>query len=383
MKVGFIDIVLIVLFFQLLSLTPYLFIEKRSGTIANKLLACFLLAKALCISNFLSFRLWDFTFAHFPHTFLFGSSFTLLWGPLLYFYTRALTRKNFRFRSSDCFHFLPFLGHFLFLTFRFHLHSADTKRALLTSGNFLPRGFFYSTDLYFNSSGLIYIIFSILILINYRKELKNNYSSTGFVNLSWMYLVLIGFSLKWALDLWYVAGVYLDGSHHATPLFLSRSALFLFVNLMNFKGMNQPVVFVERAEKTDKRRPSLSKAIAGKYLSHLQNIMDKERPWSEPELTLGDLSKMTGIPVRSLTEILNEHLKKNFFDYINTFRINESMRLIWEQDPRFKTILEVMYEVGFNNKTSFNSAFRKAAGMTPTRYRELAVNRSGNMAAFS
>ncbi|MFA8341944.1 MAG: hypothetical protein ACEPO8_03115 [Rhodothermaceae bacterium] len=79
MNLSFVDIMLVVLFFQLLSISPFLLIEK--GKNSRKFLGFFLLAKALCISNFIAFRLYNYTLDYFPHLFYLGSSFTILWGP--------------------------------------------------------------------------------------------------------------------------------------------------------------------------------------------------------------------------------------------------------------------------------------------------------------
>ena len=74
------DVVLIVLLVQLVTLLPFLFFSGSGRVRSNRLLGIFLLAKALCITNFISFRMWDFTYNYFPHAFYFGTSFAILWG---------------------------------------------------------------------------------------------------------------------------------------------------------------------------------------------------------------------------------------------------------------------------------------------------------------
>ena len=132
MKVEFLDIILFVLMFQLLSLAPFLLFNKSKKGISNKILGIFILSKALCISNFISFRLFNFTYEYFPHAFLFGSSFTLLWGPGVYFYVKSLTHTDFRFKQKDFVHLIPFTAHFLYLFFNFHIYNAETKRILIS-----------------------------------------------------------------------------------------------------------------------------------------------------------------------------------------------------------------------------------------------------------
>ncbi|MDZ7724783.1 MAG: helix-turn-helix domain-containing protein [candidate division KSB1 bacterium] len=206
MTVDFLDILLFVLFFQLLSFVPFLSIEYKKRNHANLFLALFLGAKALCISNMLAFRHYDFFFQHFPHLFIFGSSFTILWGPLLYLYTRALVFKEHRMRKTDALHFVPFLLHFTYLN---------------------------------------------------------------------------------------------------------------------------------------------------------------------PDLTFEHLSEMTHIPLRSLSEVLNRTLNQNFYEFINSYRIQEAISMFSDPSARHSTILETLYSVGFNSKSSFNHFFKKSTGMTPSQYRRL------------
>lgn len=68
--------------------------------------------------------------------------------------------------------------------------------------------------------------------------------------------------------------------------------------------------------------------------------------------------------------MINEGLNQNFYDFINYHRVKESERLLREPDSDFKTVLEVLFEVGFNSKSSFNTAFKKINGVTPTQFKK-------------
>jgi AraC-like DNA-binding protein len=98
--------------------------------------------------------------------------------------------------------------------------------------------------------------------------------------------------------------------------------------------------------------------------------MEREKPFLNPGLTLSDISEKTSIPVRSLSEVINNSLNKNFYDFINSYRIKESQRLLEDSAVNRKTVLEILYEVGFNTKSSFNEAFKRHAGLTPTQYKK-------------
>lgn len=372
MKVQFIDIILFVLFFQILSLVPFLLFQKSKRSLPNKILATFLLAKALCITNFISGRLPDFFLAHFPHIFLFGSSFTILWGPALYFYTKSLTTKNFSFRKWDALHLLPFSIHFLYLTFNFHIYNADVKRQIITSGSLLTKQYYMIYIHYLHLSILIYTIAALILVWHYRQEIKNSFSSVHKRNLSWLYFVLFGFIAKWILDVLLI----MKWTYHIeigfSPLLMSRIVLFLFINIMIFKGLRQPSIFSGlEPEPIPMPRQSLSKASVDTYLKRLTSYMEHQKPFLDPELTLIELSDQVSIPPRSLSEVINLGLGQNFFDFVNSYRIKESKRLLTVPEHDKKTVLEILYEVGFNSKSSFNKAFKKYTGMTPSRFKQL------------
>ncbi|MGD2035126.1 MAG: helix-turn-helix domain-containing protein [Bacteroidales bacterium] len=370
MQLNFLDIILVVLFFQLLSLVPFLLFQKTGKGISNKLLGIFLLAKALCITNFLSFRLYDFIYSNFPHAFYFGSSFTILWGPALYFYIRSFTDSNFKFRFRDILHALPFLTHFLILTVAYHIYNAETKRNIMSAGGLfdheLWKGYYILLQFYI----LLYTIAAISCVRQYHKKLRMSFSSIEFISLSWMNFVLIGFLIKWSCDLCYFFAKP-ESVFSSAVLIASRSTLFLFINIMIFKSLKQPYIFLGKKYYPNERKQSLSEMSKETYLQKLLGFMDREKPYLNPDLTMEQLSKMVSIPPRSLTTVLNECLNQNFYDFINSYRVNDSARILLEQTPRYKTILEVLFEVGFNSKSSFNMAFKKYIGMTPTEYRKI------------
>ena len=139
---------------------------------------------------------------------------------------------------------------------------------------------------------------------------------------------------------------------------------------MVIKGMKTPTVFAIVSENQEIKRYSLSKGMSDKYLEILLNKMETDKYYQDMEITMIKLSGLTGIPCRSLSEIINNRLGQNFFDFINTYRIKDAERLLADPNTQFKTVLEIMYEVGFNNKTSFNAFFKKRTGMTPTEYKK-------------
>ncbi len=98
--------------------------------------------------------------------------------------------------------------------------------------------------------------------------------------------------------------------------------------------------------------------------------MEEERPYLRPDLSLRELAGLLDLPHNYLSQLLNEGFGQNFAEYVNTYRLSTFKAMV--VDPAFQhlTLLGLAYESGFNSKTSFNTFFKKAMGITPAAYRK-------------
>lgn len=103
-------------------------------------------------------------------------------------------------------------------------------------------------------------------------------------------------------------------------------------------------------------------------ISKLQKLMDEEKVFLEEDVSLQDLAITLGITQHQLSQVLNERLNKNFYQFINEYQIREAQKMLLE-DPDI-TVLSVAYSVGFNSKSSFNKAFSQYTGTTPLKYKK-------------
>lgn len=105
-------------------------------------------------------------------------------------------------------------------------------------------------------------------------------------------------------------------------------------------------------------------------LPRLIVLMEKEKIYLEPDLTLKKLSERLHVHYNHLSQIINEHLETSFNDYINKYRIEEARKKLTDPKEARKNILEIAYDTGFYSKSVFNTAFKKFTGLTPTEYRK-------------
>jgi len=120
-------------------------------------------------------------------------------------------------------------------------------------------------------------------------------------------------------------------------------------------------------------KSNLTPERAEAYLNKLLQVMKTERPYIDGDLTLQKLADRLSIPVNHLSQIINERLGQNFFDFINSYRVKEAQELLTDAAKKHYTVIAIAEEVGFSSKSAFNAVFKKHVNMTPSEFR-----RSGN-----
>jgi AraC-like DNA-binding protein len=143
--------------------------------------------------------------------------------------------------------------------------------------------------------------------------------------------------------------------------------------LIFYKALQHPEIFsgmpeVEKPVKYEQSR--LTDSEKAKYLQKLRDYFHQQKPYLNPELTITEVASKLNVSVKYLSQVINESLGKNFYDFINSYRIEEAKQQLKNEAESRKTILEVLYESGFNSKSAFNSAFKKHTGFTPTEFRK-------------
>jgi AraC-like DNA-binding protein len=216
---------------------------------------------------------------------------------------------------------------------------------------------------------LFYIITSFRSLRLYRQQIKNFYSTTKNLRFSWLSIILVSFSLIWTIGFTnsYLAAK--TGSPVPVLSFINLALLFFIANMTVYKGLKQPEIFSGIEERSKYEKSTLTRSDADLYSKKLKNFMDEEKPHLNPSLNLNQLAKRLCIQPRHLSQILNESLHQNFYDFVNSFRIEEAKKMLLDSSGENVTVLEVLLDAGFNSKSAFNRAFKKWTGLTPSEFR--------------
>jgi ligand-binding sensor domain-containing protein/AraC-like DNA-binding protein len=129
-------------------------------------------------------------------------------------------------------------------------------------------------------------------------------------------------------------------------------------------------IYLRFKQKEKKKRQQLSLDIisSDKSLVKLLHLLEEQHIYRDESVSLNSLAGQLELPARQLSRLINEKLDKSFYDLINYFRIEEAKTLLTEEKEQ-KTIIEIAFYVGFNSKSSFNQAFKKLTGMTPSQFK--------------
>lgn len=105
------------------------------------------------------------------------------------------------------------------------------------------------------------------------------------------------------------------------------------------------------------------------YKQRLAEIMQTNKAYLQPSLTLPKLARAVDCSVNHLSQVINAGFGMSFFDYLNQHRIAHAQKLLTQPNDKNGAILNVAFTVGFNSNSAFYAAFKKCVGQTPAQYR--------------
>lgn len=361
------NLVLFLTAFQSGLFALFLLALRRERGKGNLVLGIYLLSLFLQLLHSLYFRYELYEWL--PHLAYQGTKLIYLGGPLLYFYTRTRCGKA-AFSKKDLLHLLPAGALSLFIFFSFDIMSGAEKLEVLHNKTSLIDPVSSALLLYgYYLQQIIYIVASLRLV-----------KKTVGVDLAWLRFVLYGFVVVWLFDVAMVAlkvfAAELAVQYYPLLEAVSRTYTFAYINIFVFKGLMKPELFHGEEEVTlaaKYEKSPLTEFEKVQMLQHLREYMMSQKPHLSPELTVTQLAKKLDVAPKSLSQVINEKVGQNFYDFVNGYRIEEAKsKLINPPDEKI-TVLEVLYDVGFNSKSSFNTAFKKATGMTPSQFRSLSL----------
>lgn len=218
----------------------------------------------------------------------------------------------------------------------------------------------------------LYLVSALRLQGRHRRRMMQEFANIERRSLDWLRAVLMVFVVAWLM--YAVKQVFwLTGTSIPALNVLLASTESLAIAAFAYLGLHQPDLPSNKPATTPApdtaapaRRPILSDERLGRTADKLIAALNTDKLYADSELSLRKLSDITGVTKNHISETLSQKLGVNFFDFVNSHRAAEAKRLLAETDLG---ILDVALEVGFNSRSTFNAAFNKHVGSTPSQYR--------------
>jgi AraC-like DNA-binding protein len=341
--------------------------SKKNKSEPDKILALWLFFTGFHL--FLYYLHYKNDFASFPFLLGFELPMPLVQGPFLFLYTSALTNQNQK-KKYNLLHFLPFVIAVLILIPFFRLSFDEKLKVFQNEG----KGYENLILILYISiliSGIVYALLSLLKLSKHQKNISEQFSFTEKINLRWLQYLILGSSIIWIVVIFY------DDEY----IF---SVVVFYLIFIGYFGIKQVGIFTNQSisnssstdiietynpsEKIKYQKSGLSNIELQSIHQNLIQIMKDEKLYKNPDLTLADLSQKLNVHANILSQVINSAEEKNFYDYINSQRVEEFKTSIHLPENQKFTLLSIAFECGFNSKTAFNRNFKKATGLSPSEY---------------
>lgn len=362
-------------FFLVLFLFPFfavfLFFNPKGRKLSNVLLGSFFLSIGLNLFD--GYCLYKGIYNYYPHAAFWFNGLPALLGPLLYLYSKSVLFKDFRLKWSDLWHALLYLITLLIFLFIYHLHPVEHKLFFLEQAKIYTGYEIILGNIVLILQLGIYLLLAFRETKLYEKAILQRYSSVENRQLSWLRFTLIGYGFLYVYLLIYSVARFTiwEGEINIIAINSVSFAFLAFITIVIFRVLSHSEIF-ESIKKEDTKKyaySNLSDAEAKKYYKELLRIMEQEKPWLNPKLSISDLAGSLEISPKILSQIINSTTRQSFFDFINSRRIEAAKNLLKNPRDDKMTVSEIMYEVGFNSKSSFHTFFKKYVGKTPTEYK--------------
>ncbi len=227
----------------------------------------------------------------------------------------------------------------------------------------------------------LYLIMTILNLRKRKFRSKHLFSniSDGALNTARALIVIL--SINWLLAITKTANIFTAPADRGlTPLFalVEVSAMcwavysvikgkFLFSEKEKELGKT-----LEDNEKKQYAKSSITQAQRTRILNKLTQAFADPEFYTDNQLDLSTLCQQISEAPHYVSQVITQDLKTSFYDLINSHRVKIAKQLLVSKGQ--STILEVLTESGFNSKSTFNTAFKKQTGMTPSQFRSQQLN---------
>lgn len=339
----------------------FLIFTKKENSQSDKVLSLWL---ALLALDFLSCAL-DYLIFSKP---LLSSSF-LLFNPALFLYICSLTDRKFSLRPVNLLHLVPYL---LFKLIAYWVQEAFAMNTFFDRDSFFLYRIAFGTASVISS--IVYNFLSLRLVHRHRVSLQAERSNIDQnESIGWVLFVSVSYTVYCIIAVVVAMVSYFTKSYPLSPHIYNYAVLLGLIYILSFYGLYQLRLSLFSEDIEEERIPYqkslLTTEAKGQIQEKIEEYVVGQKAYLDPNLSMEVISKKLKVPKYQLTEVLNTVIGKNFFQYVNHFRVEEVKKMLSDKDNTY-SIEAIGFDCGFASKSSFYTLFKNATGMTPTAYRD-------------
>jgi AraC-like DNA-binding protein len=316
---------------QALLLCLYLFTLKKGNQTSNVLLALVVFGLTIRVGKsvlgyYIPLNAWERNI---------GISGIFIAGPCLWFYGMSLFEKNKIFSAYSYLHLLPFV---LFISLLWVIPS---------DGEFAT----------FWNYGIVVFHLVFYLLLSWKYFFANR--SNGSQGTSgWYRNILVGVSLIWFY--------YLSNLLNVTPHYIVGPLFYSFlIYALSYLFLNRRNLHLDKYSSS-----TLDKNRSRELFQNMKTLFTEQLIFLEPGISVNTVAEKLSINPRLVSQVINENEQQNFHEFVNHHRIENAKTLLIDSKNIDQKISTIAFDAGFGTVTSFNVAFKKKTGMTPSEYRK-------------
>ncbi len=334
--------------------------KQLTNSQANK----YLILLLLLVSGLLAGRvLFQYTSLNqFRSILLIPDVILFLIGPMMYFFTRTLLRQGLPPQPGYYAHFIPAFIHVFLLNTLVALH-------LEGYAELLSRKYIIFIFYLIEGGAILHMVFylawSVQYFQRYKEQFYEKYAAT-FRGEDLRHFIIAAILLLGFWTFGFIQNLYVENPDY-TNYFIVWFLLVLSVYYLAFRVLLSPELLELPTLHPEPMADTVYENLQ-REIELLDRHMSKHRPFLNPEIKISDLAKQLELPRQDLSKWINQGFGKNFFDFINEYRVQEFIVLRQHPDYEQHNTLELAFQSGFNSKSAFNRAFRKVTGHSPRSY---------------
>lgn len=285
---------------------------------------------------------------------------------LVFLYVKSIFFNEKGFFLKNIWHFIPTIGYFLFFTFP-SLINLFTEPDIF---NYVKHIDLISITLFKDAYGVLYFILSLTLLRKVQKKLKHLYSHLSKRHFLWLNTFLFTFFGVIIIDFIFTLSEFLFNYRVEWDGYITVILLIVSMFYLAYYGIKQITLFIPEFLIHNKEQVSIISNDFNKLDKKLKLLLENEKPYLTPSLTLKDLANTLDLSEKKLSHFLNSFLDISFYDLINRYRVDEAKEKLKSGELEKYSMTGISDLCGFSSKSSFYRVFKKETGLTPLNYKK-------------